>query len=73
MESKSKVVDKVDAKVKTLSNKTSSKFHMTVLQQNNPLYILNDIRNQFLATTLDKANENVAFICQQIYAIRLFS
>ena len=73
MESKSKVVDKVDAKVKTLSNKTSSKFHMTVLQQNNPLYILNDIRNQFLATTLDKANGNVEFICQQIYAIRLFS
>ena len=73
MESKSKVVDKVDAKVKTLSNKTSSKFHKTVLQQNNPLYILNDIRNQFLATTLDKANGNVAFICQQIYVIRLFS
>ena len=46
---------------------------MTVLQQNNPLYILNDIRNQFLATTLDKANGNVEFICQQIYAIRLFS
>ena len=36
MEWKGKVIDKVDEKIKTLPRKASSKFHKSVLQQNNP-------------------------------------
>ena len=57
MEWKGKVINKVDKKIKTLSNKTSSKFHKGVLQQNSPLNTLNDIHHQFVVTALDKAME----------------
>ena len=65
------VIYKVGEKMKMLSNKTSSKFHKSVLEQNNPLNILNDIHNQFVVTPIDKVNGNVAFICQQFYALVL--
>ena len=35
MEWKDRVIGNADEKIKTLSNKTSSKFHKSVLQQNN--------------------------------------
>ena len=43
---KGKVIDKVDKKI-TLSNNTSSKFHNSVLQQNNPLNTLNDLESVY--------------------------
>lgn len=71
MEWKRKVLDKVDGKIKTLSNKKSSKFHKSIHQENNPLNILNNIHSQFFVTSVDKANGNVAFICQRFYALIL--
>ena len=71
MEWKVKVIDKFDEKLKTLSYKTFLKFHKSVFQQNNPLYSLNGIQDQFVVTTVDKANGNVAFICQQFDALFL--
>ena len=62
-------VDKVDEKMKILCNKTSLKFHKSLNQQNSSLNILNDIQNQFVATPIDKANENVSLICQQFYVL----
>ena len=62
------VIDKVDENMKTLSSKTSSKFHMGTLQQNNPLNTFNDIHIQFVITSLEKANGDVAFICDRFYA-----
>ena len=47
-----------------MSNKTSPKFHKSVLQQNNPL-------NEFVVTPIHKVHGNVAFICQQFYALVL--
>ena len=38
----------------------SSKFHMSVLQQNDPLNAVNDIHNQF--------GGNIVFICQHFCA-----
>ena len=57
--------------LKTLFNKTSSKFHTSVLHQNNPLNTLNDIYNQFAVTLIDKAIGKVAFICRRFYALVL--
>ena len=65
------VIDKVDENMKTLSSKTSSKFHMGKLQQNNPLNTLNDIHIQFVIISLEKANGDVAFICDRFYAFIL--
>ena len=45
--------------------KVSSKFFKSVLYQNNPLNNLNDIQNYFIVTSIDKANGNVAFLCQR--------
>ena len=56
--------------MKTLSNKASSKFHKSVLQQNNPLNTLNDY-NPFVVNPVDEANGGVAFICQRFYALVL--
>ena len=69
MEWKRKAIDKVDKKIKTLSNKISSKFHRSLLLHKNLLNTLNDIYNQFVVTTIDKDTENVVFICQQFYAL----
>ena len=33
---------------------------------------MNEIHNQFVVTPIDKANGNVAFICQQFYALVLY-
>ena len=71
IEWKSKVIDKVDQKIKTLSIKTFSKFHMRVLKQNNPLKTLNNFHNQFVVMPNDKASENMAFIWQRFYALVL--
>ena len=74
MERKGKIINKVDEKIKPLSNKTSSKFYKSFLQQNNTLNTLNDIHNQFGVSQIDpigKANGNVAFICKKIYALVL--
>ena len=69
MEWERKVIDKVDKKIQILSNKISSKFRKSLLLQKNLLNTLNDIHNQFVVITIDKANENVAFICQRFYAL----
>ena len=45
MERKSKVTDKVDEKIKTVTSKSSSKFRKSVFQQGNPLNSLTDIHN----------------------------
>ena len=71
MERKSKVIDKVDEKISSFSSKASSKFHKSLLQQNNPLNTLNDIHNQFAVTPINKANENIAFIWQRFYVLVL--
>ena len=65
-----KVIIKGNEKI-TLANKISSKFHESELLQNNLLNTLNDIHNQFVVTPIDKANGNVAFICQRLYALVL--
>ena len=57
--------------MKTLFKKTSSKFHKSVLHQNRPSNILNNIYNQFVVTLIDKAIGNVEFICQRFYALIL--
>ena len=72
MEWKGKVIDTVDEKIRTLSNKTSSKFYKSALQQNNqsntlndihnPLNTLNGIHNQFVSIPTEKANGNFALI-----------
>ena len=54
IEWKSKVIDKVDQKIRTLSIKTFSKFHMRVLKQNNPLKTLNNFHNQFVVIQMIK-------------------
>ena len=71
MEWKDKVIDKLDVKIKILSNKTSSKFHKSVLPQKNLLSTLNDIRNKFAVTPVDKDNENIAIVGQRFYALVL--
>ena len=71
IESKEKVINKLGEKTKTLFNKTSSKFHTSVLHQNNLLNTLNDIYNQFAVTLIDKAIGKVAFICRRFYALVL--
>ena len=53
------------------SSKASSKFYKSVLHQNNPLSALNDIPNQFVVPSIDKANGNVALICQPFYPLVL--
>ena len=45
MERKSKVTDKVDEKIKTVNNKSSSKFHKSAFQRGNPLNSLTNIHN----------------------------
>ena len=60
MEWKGKVINKFDEKTKTLSNKTSSKFYKSGLQQNNPVNTLNNNYNQFLVTPINNAIGNVA-------------
>ena len=47
------------------------KFHNRILQQSNPLNTFNDIHSQFVVTPIDKANGNVALICQRFYALVL--
>ena len=64
MEWKGKVINKIAEKIKHFSSKASSKFFKSLLQQSNSLNTLNDIQNQFVVTPTDKANRNVAFICQ---------
>ena len=71
MECKRKVNDNVNEKVKALSNETSSKFHKSILQQNNPLNTLNDIHNQFVFTQKDKGYKNFALTCQLLYTFVL--
>ena len=61
----------MEEKIKILFNKTSSNFHKSVHHQNNPLVTLNDIYNQFVVTPIHEATGNVAFICQQFYALVL--
>ena len=61
MERKSKVTDKVDGKIKTVTNKSTSKFRKSAFQQGNPLDSLTDIHNQFVVTPIDKDNGNVGF------------
>ena len=68
---KDKVIHKVVVKINTLFNKTSLKFHKSVLDQVNPLNTLNDIHSQFFVTPPDKANGKVAFICQRLNAFVL--
>ena len=54
---KGKAINNIDEKMKTFSNKTSSKFHKNVILQNKPLNILNEIPNQFDVTPIDKVND----------------
>ena len=49
-EQKGEVIDKVNEKIKALSNKTSSRFNKSVFQKKNPLNTSNDINNQFVVT-----------------------
>ena len=68
MEWKTKVLDKVDEKSKYLSKKRHSKFHESIHQQSNPI---NTFHNQFFVTSIDKADGNIAFVCQRFYALVL--
>ena len=70
MEWKGKVINKVDEKIKAFSNKASSKMHKSV-QQNKTLNTFNDIHKQFVVIPINKANGNVAFICQWFYPLAL--
>ena len=54
-----------------MSKKTTSNFYKSVLHQNNPLNISNDIYNQFVVIPIDKATVDVAYICQRFYALVL--
>ena len=65
------VIDKVDERIKTFSNKTSSKFDKSEVQQNNPVNTLNDIHSQIVPTPIDKVNGYVAFLYQQFYTFVL--
>ena len=62
-------VNKVDEKLKTLSNKTFSKFRKSLLQQNNSLNTLDDTHNQLLPPQQINLIGNIGFICQQLYAL----
>ena len=63
MEWKGKFINNADGKLKTLLNKTYLKFHhKCMLRQNNPINTLNDVRNQFVVTPVNEANENFTFI-----------
>ena len=63
MEWKDRIIDKADEKIKTLSNKTSSKFRKSVLHQSKSLNTLNNIQNQFIVNAICKANRNFIFLC----------
>ena len=52
-------VDKVDKNLKTLSNKTSSKFFESTLQQNNPSNILNGYSSSWLLTDAEYYSPSV--------------
>ena len=71
MKWKGKVIDKVYEKTKTLFKKTYLNYHKSLLRKSNPLNTLNDIHIYFVVTQIDKANGNVAFICQQFCALVL--
>ena len=66
MEWKGKVIDRIDENIKTLSKKTSSKLHKSVLLQSKPFYSLNFIQNQFVVNPKDKANVDIAFISNDL-------
>ena len=66
MEWKGKVIDRIDENIKTLSKKTSPKFHKSVLLQSKPFYSLNFIQNQFVVNPKDKANVDIAFISNDL-------
>ena len=73
-EGQSHVIDKVDEKMKTLYNETSTKFYQIVLQQNSSLNTLNEINNQFAVTRIDKANGNVhLFVKDFMHLFNLFT
>ena len=53
--------------MKILSNNLSGKYYKNVVQQKEPLHTLNNMRIEFVVTLINKANDNVALICQQFY------
>lgn len=67
---KYEIINKVNEKIKILSNNTSNKYNENMLQKK-PLYTLNNIRHEFVVNPINKANDNVAFNCQRFYAFVL--
>ena len=65
------VTHKIDENIKSFSNKTYSKIHKGILQQNNPQNILNDIHGQCVFTPIDKANGKVSLLVKNF--MHLFS
>ena len=50
--------------MKIVSNNSFGKYYKNLFQQKEPLHTLNNIRIEFVVTLINKANGNVALICQ---------
>ena len=70
---KEKVLSTLNQKVETLKRYKTPKKTNPVLKNNDALQYLEQLHNRYVVVPIDKASNNVAFICKSFYIKRLLS
>ena len=68
LEWKNVVMNSVDNKINTLKNKVTPRNTSSVLKDDNVAENLKFLQSKFVIVPIDKAANNIAFICKQLYA-----
>ena len=68
---KNTIISKIDERVSSFSRKKNKKKHHSILKLQSSKECLSDLHSKFVMVPIDKASNNIAFICKRFYAIVL--
>ena len=68
---KNTITSKIDERVSSFSRKKNNKKHHSILKLQSSKECLSDLHSKFVMVPIDKASNNIAFICKRFYAIVL--